>query len=156
MSDYTLPRAERLRSLKAIRRLFSEGRSGFVYPFRYMFLVDATDNEGSGNENCGNEGCSDKGSCNEGCDDKGNAIKNRAELEVMFSVPKKFHKRANKRNLLKRRMREAYRLNNAVLREKAPGKSVDFALVYSTKDILSYKTIEHALRRIMGQISEHL
>lgn len=151
MSDYTLPRAERLRSLKAIRRLFSEGRSGFVYPFRYMFLVDAT-----GNENCGNEGCSDEGSCNEGCDDKGNAIKNRTELEVMFSVPKKFHKRANKRNLLKRRMREAYRLNNAVLREKAPGKSVDFALVYSTKDILSYKTIEHALRRIMGQISEHL
>lgn len=156
MSDYTLPRAERLRSLKAIRRLFSEGRSGFVYPFRYMFLVDATGNEGSGNENCGNEGCSDKGSCNEGCGDKGNAIKNRAELEVMFSVPKKFHKRANKRNLLKRRMREAYRLNNAVLREKALGKSVDFALVYSTKDILSYKTIEHALRRIMGQISEHL
>lgn len=141
MSDYTLPRAERLRSLKAIRRLFSEGRSGFVYPFRYMFLVDATDNEGSVNENCGNEG---------------NAIKNRAELEVMFSVPKKFHKRANKRNLLKRRMREAYRLNNAVLREKTLGKSVDFALVYSTKDILSYKTIEHALRRIMGQISEHL
>lgn len=30
--------------------------------------------------------------------------------EVLFSVPKKFHKRANKRNLLRRRTKEAYRL----------------------------------------------
>lgn len=139
MSDFTLPRSERLRSLKAIRRLFTEGRSGFVYPFRYMFLVDSAASDAM------NDGALE-----------GNAVKDVAELEVMFSVPKKFHKRANKRNLLKRRMREAYRLNNAVLREKALGKSVDLALVYSTKDILSYKTIEHALRRIMGQVSEHL
>ena len=139
MSDFTLPRSERLRSLKAIRRLFTEGRSGFVYPFRYMFLVDSAASDAA------------KGGALEG-----NAVKDVPELEVMFSVPKKFHKRANKRNLLKRRMREAYRLNNGVLREKALGKSVDLALVYSTKDILSYKTIEHALRRIMGQVSEHL
>ena len=143
MSDFTLPRSERLRSLKAIRRLFTEGRSGFVYPFRYMFLVDSAASDAA--SDAMNDGVLE-----------GNAVKDVAELEVMFSVPKKFHKRANKRNLLKRRMREAYRLNNAVLREKALGKSVDLALVYSTKDILSYKTIEHALRRIMGQISEHL
>ncbi len=143
MSDFTLPRSERLRSLKAIRRLFTEGRSGFVYPFRYMFLVDSAASDAA--SDAMNDGVLE-----------GNAGKDVAELEVMFSVPKKFHKRANKRNLLKRRMREAYRLNNAVLREKALGKSVDLALVYSTKDILSYKTIEHALRRIMGQISEHL
>lgn len=143
MSDFTLPRSERLRSLKAIRRLFTEGRSGFVYPFRYMFLVDSAASDAA--SDAMKDGVLE-----------GNAVKDVAELEVMFSVPKKFHKRANKRNLLKRRMREAYRLNNAVLREKALGKSVDLALVYSTKDILSYKTIEHALRRIMGQISEHL
>ena len=143
MSDFTLPRSERLRSLKAIRRLFTEGRSGFVYPFRYMFLVDSAASDAA--SDAMNDGVLE-----------GNAGKDVAELEVMFSVPKKFHKRANKRNLLKRRMREAYRLNNAVLREKALGKSVDLALVYSTKDILSYKTIEHALRRIMGKISEHL
>ena len=143
MSDFTLPRSERLRSLKAIRRLFTEGRSGFVYPFRYMFLVDSAASDAASDAT--NDGVLE-----------GNAGKDVAEREVMFSVPKKFHKRANKRNLLKRRMREAYRLNNAVLREKALGKSVDLALVYSTKDILSYKTFEQALRRIMGQISEHL
>lgn len=136
MSGYTLPRSERLRSLSAIRRLFTEGRSGFVYPFRYMVLVEDVelpmdaDNPAVGND--------------------------EKSVEVMFSVPKKFHKRANKRNLLKRRMREAYRLNKSMLHDWSAGKSIDLALVYSTKDILSYKTVEHAVRRILGQISEHL
>ena len=35
--------------------------------------------------------------------------------EVLFSVPKKFHKRANKRNLLRRRTKEAYRLQKLLL-----------------------------------------
>jgi ribonuclease P protein component len=122
MSNYTLSRCERLRSLTAIRRLFVEGRGGFVYPFRYMVLDDA-----------GSSG-----------------------VEVMFSVPKKFHKRANKRNLLKRRTREAYRLSAEALRTKAEDRGVDLALVYSTKDIVSYKTIENAVKRILGQVCEHL
>ena len=37
MSDLKLPRSERLRSLKAIRRMFGEGKGGFVYPFRYVY-----------------------------------------------------------------------------------------------------------------------
>lgn len=40
MTAQTLTRAERLRSLKVIRRLFEEGRSGFVYPFRYIWLKE--------------------------------------------------------------------------------------------------------------------
>ena len=131
MSDNTLQRAERLRSLKAIRRLFADGRGGFVYPFRYMFFVEAADAEA---------GDAERG------------------IEVMFSVPKKFHKRANKRNVLKRRTREAYRLNREQLRVKVEqsGKQLDLALVYSTKDILSYKTIENAVRRILGQVCERV
>ena len=131
MSDNTLQRAERLRSLKAIRRLFADGRGGFVYPFRYMFFVE-TPNAEVGDAECG--------------------------IEVMFSVPKKFHKRANKRNVLKRRTREAYRLNREQLRVKVEqsGKQLDLALVYSTKDILSYKTIENAVRRILGQVCERM
>jgi ribonuclease P protein component len=79
-------------------------------------------------------------------------------IEVMFSVPKKFHKRANKRNVLKRRTREAYRLNREQVRVKVEqsGKQLDLALVYYTKDILSYKTIENAVRRILGQVCERM
>lgn len=129
MANYTLPRSERLRSLKAIRRLFGEGHSGFVYPFRYVWIADrrAGEVEGRG-------------------------------IEAMFSVPKKFHKRANKRNLLKRRTREAYRLNREALSQAVAEKDVtlDIAFVYSTKECHSHKTITNALQRILEQVCEHL
>lgn len=133
MSDYTLPRSERIRSLKAIRRLFSEGRGGFVYPIRYMALSsDSAQSEESKSEERG--------------------------VEVLFSVPKKFHKRANKRNLLKRRMREGYRLNRQLLVEKlgAQAKELDLALIYSAKELHSYKTIENVIRKVLEQVSATL
>lgn len=129
MANYTLPRSERLRSLKAIRRLFGEGHSGFVYPFRYVWIADRRAGEAEGRG-----------------------------IEAMFSVPKKFHKRANKRNLLKRRTREAYRLNREVLSRAVAEKDVtlDIAFVYSTKECHSHKTITNALQRILEQVCEHL
>lgn len=122
---HALPKSERLSSLTAVRRLFTDGASGFVYPFRYMvFKTKST----------------------------------TPTVEVLFSVPKRNHKRANKRNTLKRRMREAYRLNNDALHAaiKEHGKDVDIAFVYSTKDLLPYKTIEHAVRRILAEVVEHM
>ncbi len=77
-------------------------------------------------------------------------------VEVLFSVPKKFHKRAVRRNLLRRRTKEAYRLGKELLRERAAGRNVDLALVYSSKEILPYKTIDHAVRRILEQIAARL
>ena len=128
MSEYGLPRYERLRSLKAIRRVFDEGRGGFVYPLRYVALTQSYEVGESG------------------------------RVEVLFSVPKKFHKRANKRNLLKRRMREAYRLNRREIVEQleSKGLSLDLVLIYSTKEIHSYKTIENAIQKVLGQVAAHI
>lgn len=123
--DYTLPKSERLKSLTAVRRLFKDGASGFVYPFRYMtFTEDST----------------------------------TPNVEALFSVPKRYHKRANKRNTLRRRTKEAYRLNKEALYEAVSksGRSLDIAFVYSTKDILPYKTIEHAIRRILAEVVGHM
>ena len=122
---HALPKSERLSSLTAVRRLFTDGASGFVYPFRYMvFKSEST----------------------------------TPSVEVLFSVPKRNHKRANKRNTLKRRMREAYRLNNDALHAaiKEHGNEVDIAFVYSAKELLPYKTIEHAVRRILAEVSERM
>lgn len=137
MPDYSLPRNERLRSFTTIRRVFSEGKGGFVYPFRYTFLVTKLDKAEA---------------------DKENASIDKGRIEVMFSVPKRFHKRANKRNLLKRRTREAYRLSREELRCKVAesGVVVDVAIVYSTKEIHSYKTISYAVQRILEQIGSRL
>lgn len=76
-------------------------------------------------------------------------------VEVLFSVPKKFHKRANRRNLLCRRTKEAYRLQKNLLRADAP-VNLDLALIYSSKEVVSYKTIAHAVRRILESVVEHL
>ena len=122
---HALPKSERLSSLTAVRRLFTDGASGFVYPFRYMVLKTES---------------------------------TTPSVEVLFSVPKRNHKRANKRNTLKRRMREAYRLNNDALHASITeqGKEVDIAFVYSSKDLLPYKTIEHAVRRILAEVSQNM
>lgn len=76
-------------------------------------------------------------------------------VEVLFSVPKKFHKRANKRNLLRRRTKEAYRLQKQVLRNGGTA-NLDLALIYSSKEALPYKTIRNAVRRILEAVVEHL
>ena len=76
-------------------------------------------------------------------------------VEVMFSVPKKFHKRANKRNLLRRRTKEAYRLQKQIVHNGTP-VNLDLALIYSSKEELPYKTISNAVRRILESVVEHL
>lgn len=169
MPDYTLPRAERLRSLTAIRRMFDEGHSSFVYPFRYVSLIERADAERADVEWIDAEGADVEKADVEGANvEKANAERIGAEavmdeessrrVEVMFSVPKKFHKRANRRNLLKRRTREAYRLHREPLRERLQeqGATLRVAFIYSTKETHTYKTISHAVQRILEQISQHV
>ena len=76
--------------------------------------------------------------------------------EVLFSVPKKFHKRANKRNLLRRRTKEAYRLQKGILARTGRGTNLDIALIDSSKEVLPYKHIEHAVRRILEAVAGRL
>jgi len=76
-------------------------------------------------------------------------------VEVLFSVPKKFHKRANKRNLVRRRTKEAYRLQKQILHDGRP-VNLDLALIYSSKETLPYKTVANAVRRILESVVEHL
>ncbi len=69
---------------------------------------------------------------------------------IMVSVSKRNFKRAVKRNLLKRRLREAYRTQKQLL--TAPG--VDFMLVWTGKEIADYETIRGEVATILGRISK--
>ena len=73
-----------------------------------------------------------------------------AELtRMMVSVPKKSFKRAVKRNLLKRRIRESWRRQKHML---SVDGNIDILFMYSVKEILSYEEIYAAV----GQIIENL
>lgn len=76
-------------------------------------------------------------------------------VEVLFTVPKKFHKRANRRNLLRRRTKEAYRLQKLIVRNGA-AVNLDLALIYSSKEVLPYKVISNAVRKILEHVAERL
>lgn len=77
-------------------------------------------------------------------------------VRVLFSVPKKNHKRANVRNLLKRRTRESYRLGKKPLYDCGSRVSVDMALIYSSKEVCDYKTIKNAVDRILAAVASGL
>ncbi len=69
--------------------------------------------------------------------------------QVLISVSKRNFKTAVSRNAVKRRIREAYRLNKALL---TPVTSLRIGLVYSHKEILPtqeiFEKMVHVLKRI--------
>ncbi len=79
-------------------------------------------------------------------------------VQSAVSVSKKRFKRAVKRNLLKRRMREAIRLNfhqlETVLDKK--GKKMALMIVYISNDVLPYKEIENALNELILSLNKKL
>lgn len=72
---------------------------------------------------------------------------------IVVSVPKKCFRRAVKRNLLKRRIREAYRLNKDLLPVNAEKGGTDIIFIYRTKDILDFGTIVLSVRNILESLA---
>jgi ribonuclease P protein component len=72
----------------------------------------------------------------------------------MFVVPKKKHKRANKRNTLKRRMREVYRLYKPIFYTNLNSKKMDIMFVYLSDEEANYQTIEKAMIKLMGKLTD--
>ncbi|MBQ7269783.1 MAG: ribonuclease P protein component [Bacteroidales bacterium] len=69
---------------------------------------------------------------------------------IIVSVPKKRFRRAVMRNLLKRRMREAYRLNKVLV----GSEGVDILFVYDCSDALGSALLCEDLKRALLYIGE--
>jgi len=77
--------------------------------------------------------------------------------QVAFSVPKKRFKRAVKRNILKRRMREAYRLQKDDFYGRLTGDSkVIFMFVYVSNEILSFEEISKSIMKLLDDMVRSL
>ncbi len=76
-------------------------------------------------------------------------------VQAAFSASKKNFKRAVKRNLLKRRMRESYRLHKHTLYEDCD-KQLAVFFIYVGKEIVEYKRIESAMKKALVRLQKEM
>lgn len=80
-----------------------------------------------------------------------------ARASVLISVPKKKFKRAVKRNLIKRRMREAYRIHKQELFDALANnrQRMLVAFLYLDKEILPFSEIEKIMQKALDILRNH-
>ena len=144
----TFSKTERLTSKRVINRLFDRNASGpaaplsvYAYPFRVLFLThpnvpaDATTNV----PEPGEQPLPDVP---------------LPPTQVLFSVPKRAFKKAVDRNLVRRRCREAYRLNKRILHKPmAPPVAITF--LYTAKSKISFEDIEKGMKLALKRMVQH-
>jgi ribonuclease P protein component len=79
--------------------------------------------------------------------------------QVLFAVSKKRYKRAVDRNLIKRRIRESYRLHKqqylySLCTDR--DKKIVFSIGYIGKEIAPYDFIEKKMLKLLNQLSEQI
>ena len=130
MATLSYPKSVRLHHRKAFEELLGKGTTHYNAVFKVYWLVPSTKQA----QNV--DGRSDLSSPST------KPAQNVDGSRFAVSVPKKNFKRAVKRNLLKRRIREAIRLNRSRLPE---GFAADFLFFYRVPEVLDYAAIEKAV-----------
>lgn len=126
LARHTLSKTERLKSYKRIRILFAEGLKFKVQPLLVYYKLSTFQS---------------------------------TEMKVEFlqmgvSVGLRYFKKAVDRNLIKRRIREAYRQNNQDLKQvlHKSNNRMDIFFVYTVSEKLSYDQIQEAMKRILQNL----
>lgn len=128
MSEFQFSKRERLKSRKAISELFENGRLVYSYPVKMLYIRKT---EQSGSE---------------------------YPVKCGFTVSKKNFKRAVCRNMLKRRMREAYRINKKIIYNILEKRTevINIFFIYISKEELSYSQIEKSVYSAIEQLCKEI
>lgn len=129
MTAYTLNKKERLSSKIAIERLFAGGNKSFpAFPLRVVYMQTE-------------RSCADE-----------------PTVSILISVPKKRFKRAVKRNLIKRQVREAYRKNKHLLTEPLEEKNQRLVIAFIWLDhiIRPSEEVENKVKKLLMRIAEEM
>ena len=79
-------------------------------------------------------------------------------LKALIVVPKKRVRIASDRNVIKRRVKEAYRLQKSELEKylKSNNHQLNLAIIYQKHEILDYKLIEVKIKLLLSRLKEEL
>lgn len=126
------PKIERIRLKRDIDALFARGGSFFSFPFKCVYLID--------------EAVAVAGDAA-----MASGVTYLPPVSMLVSVSKRYSKSAVRRNLIKRRTREAFRLNKGRFAYDGM-RHVDMAFIYVSKKEESYDTIARSVERILSQV----
>ncbi len=81
-----------------------------------------------------------------------------APVSILVSVSKRHFKRAVKRNRMKRRIREAYRVNKQELLNVLAQKQIRLAVafIYLSDDLVAFSVIEERMKTALARIAEKI
>ena len=79
-------------------------------------------------------------------------------LKALIVVPKKRVRLASDRNVIKRRLKEAYRLQKSELEKylKSKNYQINLAIIYQKHKILDFKLIEEKIKLLLSRLKEEL
>lgn len=123
---FEFPKKQKLCNEKAIKKMFSNGKSFVVNPFRLVWIKEERNND--------------------------------VVIKSILVAPKKKLNLAVDRNLVKRRMKEAYRLNKVDLESYLKSKNIQLsiAIIYQQEEILPFKVIEEKIKLILSRLKEEI